>query len=172
MVLSPLLRHLYQNHTRTQPSINPATKHGTVIATQGNGVFGETSTQGVTLGAKLGAGVVTTVSPLGVVPLGVIGADTFERELVMAEVDLKVCVLFIEDPVCARGLAPALYANGATAPHRELRRGIDSSLGRTTVNRVRLPLLERQSRLRLTPSYRCNPPDSLWTISEKQREEG
>jgi len=91
--------------------------------TQGNGVFPAVL---IVLGVTLGAGV-ATVSLLRVVPLGVIGGYPFGRELfmvsvaisvnrvamgVMAEVALKVCALFIEDPVGARALAPATVPHG------------------------------------------------------------
>jgi len=66
---------------------------------------------------------------------------------VMAEVALKVCALFIEDPV-------ERFHLHCTLTVRQFHTGaVNSSLGRsavntvTAVNRVRLPLLERHSPL-------------------------
>jgi len=180
VVLSPLLRHLYQNTTRVQHNINPKKKHGIVINTQGNGVVSaETSLPGLMWE------VFTIGSPSQ--SLGVIGGYSFGRELVMAEVAtsvngvamevmdevaLNVCALFIEDPVCARALALALYANGATIPHGGLCRDSDSSIGSWQVRGQQGEAATPGASFSVTfdPSVPVQPPpDLLWTISEKQR---
>jgi len=108
VVLSPLLRHLYQNATRIQHRINPKMKHGTVMNTQGNGVvfvgnvmlglpgFMPNFMPGVPLCVTIGE------YPIALVIVSVALSVNRVAMEVMAEVALKVCALFIEDPGCAR----------------------------------------------------------------------